>query len=390
TLSVTVTGAFNIGGSAFSLPTVTFSEPVDVAWPITVVGRIASPGKNTPFTGAVADFSNGDPNATANQFSAIIDWGDGNLSAGTITKSATGFSVSGSHAYSTMTTYNGKVTIYGPEDYATAQTSFTANVGDSVLSPDVMTTGLAQQNVAYTGTVVAFADSDRTTSASSYTAVINWGDGSPTSTGTVTGSAGHFVVTGTHTGTQIGPPTVSVTITDAAHTQLIVTNTFIVHSSLGAVVGVDVTLPRNTFTIVQVATFTDADPTRTSSAYQTQIDWGDGSPLDSGFVGGGNGSFTVSGAHTYILPGTFTIRTTVGDGDGSPPSGQSTATVADAPIIAVPGPQLLAGHSVPFTSLLANFDLFDYSVTTSDFTATINWGDGTTSAGVIGQVPFGP
>src|SRR5262249_46529364 len=56
----------------------------------------------------------------------------------------------------------------------------------------------------------------------------------------------------------------------------------------------------------------------------------------------------------------------------------------------VPGPQLLAGQSVPFTGVVANFDLFDYSATTSDFTATINWGDGTTSAGVIGQVPFGP
>jgi N-acetylneuraminic acid mutarotase len=390
TLSVTVTGAFNIGGSAISLPTVTFSQPVDVAWPITAFGHIVTPGKNTPFTGSVADFSNGDPNASASQFSATIDWGDGSVSGGTITRGGTGFLVNGSHTYTSMKTYNGKVTIHGPEDYARAQIGFTANVGDSLLSPDVVMTGSAQRDVSFTGTVVTFTDSDPTTSASSYSAVINWGDGSPTSTGTVTGSAGHFVVKGTHTFTQVGQVTVSVTITDAAHTQLTTTNTFLVRSSLGPVVGTDVALPRNTFSVVQVATFTDADLTRTSSAYQTQIDWGDGTPLDSGFVGGGNGSFAVTAAHTYVLPGTFIIRTTVSDGDPSPPTGQITATVADAPIIAVPGPQLLAGQNVPFTGVVANFDIFDYSVTTSDFTAAIDWADGTTSAGVIGLAPGGP
>ena len=35
TLSVTVSQAFNVGGSAVPAPTITFSQPVDVAWPIT-------------------------------------------------------------------------------------------------------------------------------------------------------------------------------------------------------------------------------------------------------------------------------------------------------------------------------------------------------------------
>jgi hypothetical protein len=57
----------------------------------------------TPFNGVVASFTDDFAGATASQFAATIDWGDGNTSNGTITASGSGassvFSVAGGHSY---------------------------------------------------------------------------------------------------------------------------------------------------------------------------------------------------------------------------------------------------------------------------------------------------
>lgn len=51
---------------------------------------------------AVASFVDGDPNVTAGQFTATIDWGDGSQpSAGTIRRTRAGFTILGSHTYAT-------------------------------------------------------------------------------------------------------------------------------------------------------------------------------------------------------------------------------------------------------------------------------------------------
>jgi hypothetical protein len=54
----------------------------------------------TAFTGVVATFSDADPNANANDYTATINWGDGSLTNGTIAaNSKGGFDVSGTHTY---------------------------------------------------------------------------------------------------------------------------------------------------------------------------------------------------------------------------------------------------------------------------------------------------
>jgi len=52
-----------------------------------------------PFTGAIATFTNPDPYGSAASYTAIITWGDGSTSTGTITGTGT-LSVSGPHTYS--------------------------------------------------------------------------------------------------------------------------------------------------------------------------------------------------------------------------------------------------------------------------------------------------
>jgi hypothetical protein len=69
----------------------------------------------------------------------------------------------------------------------------------------------------FTGKVAIFRDPDTTSTAAEYTASIDWGDGSPTTTGVVSGpSGGPFAVNGSHTYAEGEKTfTVKVTVTDA-------------------------------------------------------------------------------------------------------------------------------------------------------------------------------
>src|SRR5262249_53749104 len=86
-----------------------YAEPVPLAngFPIVSGGGgtanaavIATTTAGTPFRGLVAPFNDQDPAANAKDFTATINWGDGHLTNGTITKNAQGgFDVSGVNTY---------------------------------------------------------------------------------------------------------------------------------------------------------------------------------------------------------------------------------------------------------------------------------------------------
>ncbi len=75
-----------------------------------------------------------------------------------------------------------------------------------------------------------------------------------------------------------------------------------------------------------VATFTDINPNRPATAFAATIDWGDNTTPTAGTVTGSNGQFTVSGTHTYTLPGQYTVTTTI-TGPGGPLVLTGTANV---------------------------------------------------------------
>ena len=80
--------------------------------PITATGTSFSPTEGTSFSGDVASFSNSDLNATAGEYTATIDWGDGESSSGTITGPTGGpFTVAGTHTYAEEGTSPVTVTI---------------------------------------------------------------------------------------------------------------------------------------------------------------------------------------------------------------------------------------------------------------------------------------
>jgi hypothetical protein len=140
-----------------------------------------------------------------------------------------------------------------------------------------------------------------------------------------------------------------------------------------------------------VATFTDPTVAATAAEYTATIDWGDLSSMSPGTITGGNGTFKVSGTHTYAEEGTYKVTVTINDVDtpSNTATANSTANVKDAALTASPAcsstsPQSYTGATATFTDAASPFG------TLLDFSATIDWGDGTTTAGTVTGADGGP
>jgi hypothetical protein len=135
------------------------------------------------------------------------------------------------------------------------------------------------------------------------------------------------------------------------------------------------------FTDGKVASFTDPTSYSTADEYTASIDWGDGTAATSGtIVKSGPGAFDVSGSHTYAEENAagYTVKVTITDADnaGNADTATSTAKVADAPVHAT-------GTSITtlaaYSGAVGTFT-DEANGPASDFTATIDWGDGSAAA----------
>ncbi len=84
----------NISAERLELRWVPSAVPIS-ATPVAVAGFEGAPLNNVP----VATFTAGDGSLPASQFSAVISWGDGSITNGTVTEFGTTYIVTGSHTY---------------------------------------------------------------------------------------------------------------------------------------------------------------------------------------------------------------------------------------------------------------------------------------------------
>ena len=150
-----------------------------------------------------------------------------------------------------------------------------------------------------------------------------------------------------------------------------------------------------------LATFIDTGGAHPLGDYLAFINWGDGSPVDAASIRTSGGNFQVVSVapHRYPAPGSFTVLVTIEDLDPANPRADiamalasSTATVADARLTEVavdPLSRLPKGTPLSGVTVGSFFDANAFALP-SDFTATIDWGDGSPlTLGTIAE-PNGP
>lgn len=344
-----------------------------------------SAAEQSLFSGTVATFTDDNPGAAPSDFVAVIDWGDGSSSFGTITENAGTFSVSGQHTYDDEGSFSATVTITEQEPgTGFASVTDTATITEADVLSGTPLTFAAPPGISFTATVANFSDTLTANVAGDFTATIDWGDAT-SSAGTVSGGSGAFQVSGTHTYAAPGNYPVMVTLSDDAPGTATATVTSTAQVAAGlAVIATGFTTPEGTAFNGTVATFSDSNPAKTAADFTAAIDWGDGT-TSAGTVTGSSGAFTVSGQHTYADEGSFTFTVTVtetGPG-GATASSTATATVTEADALAGSPVAFNAKAGTPFSGAVATFTDVNTANVAGDFTATINWGDGNTTAGVV-------
>jgi Bacterial Ig-like domain (group 3) len=309
---------------------------------------VTNPVQGSSFTDQVATFVDPDDNTPGSNepvgnYSATITWGDGTSSAGTIAFTSTDgsgshYTVSGTHTYALDTApgaaYPITVTISetgwgGRLILNTTAVVAEAGVGFSDLTGTGVTLNNLLQQSPSTATVATFNDpvsyGGTANPGSDYTATINWGDGSATSTGTVTliDANGDYSVSGTHTYPVNTVTPFPITVTISENPPALDDQNLVVNSSANVLdafdtgdmtgTAIDISATAGVPFSGAVANFIDPAPyggtAEPVDQYVATIDWGDGTPTSAGTITITNnttGAYSVSGTHTYATAGNYT------------------------------------------------------------------------------------
>ncbi len=342
-------------------------------------------------TGTITVATFTDPGAAedVSDYTATINWGDSSSSPGTITYSNGTFTVTGSHTYAEEGVF-GVVTAVTHGTATDASGTASATVSD----PAVMASGgfsfsAAEGSTSASQTVATFTDPGRTEAVANYSASVNWGD-STSSAGAITFSSGTLIVSGSHKYSEEGSYPITVTIShESAPTASATSTATVSDPAVIAAGGFSLSATEGSNSASQtVATFTDPGGAEVIGNYSASFDWGDGTTPTAGTISVSGATFTVSASHLYGEEGSYTITVTISHEGAPTASATSAATVADA-ALTVGTPAVPTTFINTSTSLSLNFSDSDPNGTVADYTATIVWGDGSSSGGTIsGPGPF--
>ncbi len=283
---------------------------------------------------------------TLDTHTATIAWGDGTATeVGAVNETPYGppgstsgvdGAASGSHVYADDGAYIVTVCVTDDDTMTTCDT-LTITVANVAPTVDA---GSDQSSTE--GAVVSLAPAtfNDLGTADAHTATIAWGDGTATEAGAVSevpfgppgSTAGaNGTVSGSHVYADGGAYTVTVCVTDDGATTCDTLTVTINNMAPSVEAGVDQSSTEGAIVSLDPATFNDLG---TLDIHTATIAWGDGTVTEAGAVtetpfgppgstSGSNG--TVSGSHTYVDNGTYTVTVTVTDDDGS--SGSDSFTV---------------------------------------------------------------
>ena len=384
TLSVSVTNTSNAVTASNSEPVTVADAPL-TASPLTFTGV-----QGTNFSGAVGDFTDADPFDPASLFTATIDFGDGRVKAGTVASLGNGqFSVTGSNDYRYQGNYPVVVTVAKQGD---AAATFMIDSTGQIAPAQLVGTPTTLTSIAgftFTGTVASFTNPAPNVPVTDYSVSINWGDG-----GTTTGTNGTYVVNlgslydvvASHAYARYGLYTIAVTVSDAAHFNA--AGSSVTVDSSGVIADAPIQAAGTNFSTVEgaafsgkVASFTSSNLIAAPGDYTATINWGDGTTPTAGTVtqpGGAGTAFTVDATHTYAhyAATPYAVTVNVVSAGGRTATANDAATVA-ASLFAVTGTALDGTAGEALDANVAAFTDAYSGVTASNYTATINWGDGT-------------
>ncbi len=216
-LSAAVVGFTGGTGTGASLQTITDFSFSGTATTLTGTTGNSITGVEGSSTGTVllGNFVDADQNSTAADYttppgSVVVNWGDGSapqtLAAGNLTAIGTPngvvWTINAAHTYTEEGTYAYTVTVTDV-DGAAAIVAGSAVIADASLTAGTTPVLVPNTGVPLPGTTVVgtFTDANTFATTADFRTNIDWGDGSPTSTGTVVATAtpGVFDVEGGHT-----------------------------------------------------------------------------------------------------------------------------------------------------------------------------------------------
>jgi|GEM_PF-3010371 len=380
---------------AFATLVISLPPAPALAGALTVTPQNGSCPLNSPCTLTLATIVDTDSSAPlAHPKGKTIDWGDGaqpdqNVPTDLGTpQDGHHFVLSGTHTYHNAGSFTVTLTVVDSAPTPNSQTvTAQVTVGQAPLQIAITPPGGFTQAKPWSGQIAQVTDPNCASGTVTYTYTVNWGDGQTPTSGSLPNAqcGAASSIPGAHTYQKFGTFTlaVSVTASDGASGQQQQSVTVADAPLSVSSTPITVQATQNTPFSGVVMNFSDADPNATPADYAVTIDWGDKTIVDtSGTVAKNSANFQVNGTHTYQKPGTYTISVHVADTGGASADATAQATVADLPL-SPDKRDISATANNQFSGVVAHFTDADPSGAPGDYTATIAWGDGGTSAGTI-------
>lgn len=342
------------------------------------------------------------PPLNATFYTAVVDWGDGtgvvnawfNPALLAIRSNGHTYGLAGSHTI-TVTLFDSQGVQVGVAFDAITVSGFTGTL--NVRKPVVGTPSGAENIVTFTAPI--------NPSVASYSAIVDYGDGSTPVAGVVAGSGTNLTVgVSGHNFAEAGDYTVTVTLRGSdgnvvgtvSDTRTVLTPSIAPADLVFTVPGT----PTGPFALVTVSVpVTATNGPLDRGFYTATIDFGDGTPTVAGelvpapILGASRFRVTTSG-HTYVAQGNFTVTTTIRDSQGVVVgSSTSVSHSRGLPIVPVPlsvtegqtlNNVLIATVTPPFPIVPPGTVTVIVNPKANFYTATVDWGDGTRQS--IGHV----